>query len=215
MPDRFHTSNTSPRVLDPQRTAELRTFLTVEAAADVAHAAGRPDGRRRFALAAVATLVLGGGLFLANALVGGPGPADVSAAVAIEAAPDGWTTVRLVDVDADPQAVVDQLEAAGIPATIDQLDFTSRGPDGELMISSYRGDDEPAAGAVVIGATTTDGGAPAIAGLSVAHAGSPAVAAPGDAAPTDLERQGIRFGTDGSVSIRSGAGNSVVVLTTD
>lgn len=219
MPDRLQnppTPNTSTAVLDPERTAQLRTFLTVEAAADVAHhrvGAGRPAGRR-FALAALAALVLGGGLFLANALVGGPGPADVPAAVAIEAAPDGWTTVRLVDIDADPQAVVDQLEAAGIPATIDRLDVvTSTGPDGEVMISSYRGDDEPTAGAVVIGAATDGDGSPAIAGLSVAHAGSQPVAAPADGAAPDLERQGIRFGTDGSVSIRSGAGNTVVVLT--
>lgn len=222
MSETSHTSHTSPTstpVLDPERTAQLRTFLTVEAAADVARqrtAAGRPAGRHRLALAVLAAMVLGGGLFLANALVGGPGPADVPAAVAIEAAPDGWTTVRLVDIDADPQAVVDQLEAAGIPAAIDRLDVaTSTGPDGEVMVSSYRGGDEPAAGAVVIGAATDGDGAPAIAGLSVSHAGAQPVAAPADGSPPDLESQGIRFGTDGSVSIRSGAGNTVVVLTAD
>ena len=64
----------------------------------------------------MAAVLLAGGLLASTAIIGSPGatPAD---AVAIEES-GGWINVRLVDVDADPDAVVEQLRAAGIDARV-------------------------------------------------------------------------------------------------
>lgn len=103
--------------LDEERTEQLRTFLTVEAAADVA-AASAPlrSGRRRLALGALTAVLLAGGLLASTTIIGSPG-ASRADAVAIQE-DDGWINIRIVDVDADPEAVVDELRAAGIDARV-------------------------------------------------------------------------------------------------
>lgn len=110
--------------LDPERTDQVGTFLTIEAAADGAapvpvltRPGGSPVGRRVVGGIAAA-LVLGGALFAANGIVGGPGPAAVPAAVAIEHA-DGWTTIEILDPQASPTEIEAALDAAGIDARVD------------------------------------------------------------------------------------------------
>src|SRR4051794_39727263 len=99
--------------LDDDRTAQLRTFLTVEAARSLAdgsadHPAPFLARHRRVAAGAAAATLLGGGIFAVTAITGGPGPAHVDQAVAISV-DDGWTTIDLLDVHADPDAVLAQL----------------------------------------------------------------------------------------------------------
>ena len=114
--------------LDADRADRFGTFLTVEAAADLA--SGRSSGRtfpaRRALVGVAAASVLAGGLFAANAVVGGPGPADVPAAVAIEHT-DGWTKITILDPTAAPSEIEAELEAAGIDARIQVLDVDATG----------------------------------------------------------------------------------------
>ncbi len=110
--------------LDPERTDHVGTFLTIEAAADVAATApdldrlGGSPVRRRLVGGIAASVVLGGALFASNGIVGGPGPAEVPAAVAIEHA-DGWTTIEILDPQASPTQIEAALDAAGIDARVE------------------------------------------------------------------------------------------------
>jgi hypothetical protein len=225
---------TSEPTLDAERLARLRTFLVVQAAADAVQPVGISaagllgTGSRRFIAGTAVALLLGGGLFTANALAGGPGPTRIDQAVAITE-DDGWTTIRVVDLDADPDAVVAQLEAAGIPAiraryrlyanslpvgsytvvydlTLDsdpnQLDpsLVDPGkieptPSPDAMVASPRG------------------------GIALAIAHGPAALPEGER-PRPLPRPGdgsgldpetVRINADGSVSIRDGSDNTVMV----
>lgn len=114
--------------LDGDRADRFGTFLTVEAAADAATArsAVRPPRRRVFAGVAAAGL-LAGGLLAVNAVVGGPGPAAVEPAVAIEQA-DGWTTISITDPGATPAEIEAALDAVGIDARIEGGAPASRRP---------------------------------------------------------------------------------------
>lgn len=245
-PTSDHLTRSATAVLDDDRTAQLRTFLTVEAAADLASgrsaATSWAFGRRRLAVGMVAAVVLGGALFTANALVGGPGPARTPQAVAIST-DDGWTSVRITDINADPQAVVDQLQAAGISAHVEELPVSG---DGPVTIGNG------SSGGAAFGtfqAQTGEAGEHGLAGLSVSMPKSAAPHPPSadDRASTrtstnssgsveskdgtfrvetnggspgedpraemqqELEKQGVRMDDDGTVSIRNGSGNSVVV----
>jgi hypothetical protein len=106
--------------LDGDRANRFGTFLTVEAAAGVASTRSAHRSPRRRALAGVAAAgVLAGGLLAVNAVVGGPGPAAVDPAVAIEQA-NGWTTISITDPDATPAEIEAALEAVGIDARVEQ-----------------------------------------------------------------------------------------------
>jgi hypothetical protein len=242
--ERTHTPT-----LDRERTDLLRTFLTVEAAADVASVAPSwPHGRRRWVAGIAAAFLLGTGMFAANAVAGGPGPAPVRSANALSIeSNDGWTTVRIEDIDADPQAVLDELHAAGIKAGLDHLTV---GADGHTvtvgsgagtagvvgMVGSRHGDRglvglsvslpagvEPPA--IPAGAGTSAIGGSSSAGVVASSgdsgdsggAGGPSAQVSGDAPPApagdqdQFESLGVRFGADGSVSIRNGSDNRVVV----
>jgi hypothetical protein len=140
--------------LDAERTDQLRHYLTAEAAAGVTagrviHLVPRSRPGRRVALVAGAAVIVGGALFAGSAVVGGPGSHAPAAAVAFEE--DGaWTTIRLADMDADPQAVLDELHAAGFDAQLDTMHVTrTTGPDGQETVSL---DDPAAAGSA--GTTT-------------------------------------------------------------
>jgi hypothetical protein len=101
--------------VDRDRLAQLRTFLTDEAAAQLAESERRPLNRRRgriLAVAAVATAALSGATVVATLR---PGGADAALAITTDGE---WTTVRISDIEADAQAVVDELVAAGIDARI-------------------------------------------------------------------------------------------------
>ena len=256
-----HRSPGSTAVLDHDRTAQVRMFLTVEAAADVASggstATSWASGRRRLAVGVVAAVVLGGALFTANALVGGPGVARTPQVVAITE-DDGWTTVRITDIDADPQAVVDQLEAAGISAHVSKIPASEdggpvtigNGTSGGAAFGTFHarsggpGDHglaglsvsmpesavaHPPSGDTGTPATHTSGsptsgsstsGSPR-SGSGGAEGGPLRVETTGGASGEDaraemernLEKQGVRMGDDGTVSIRNGSGNSVIVYT--
>jgi hypothetical protein len=102
--------------LDPHRLDQLRTFLVSEAAGQVTDAQRRSPVRsrsRRLVVGAVATVALGGGLVAVSTVH--PGGTDAALAITTEGE---WTSVRMVDAEADPQAVVDELVAAGIDARI-------------------------------------------------------------------------------------------------
>ncbi|HEV7722420.1 MAG TPA: hypothetical protein VGO60_14100 [Iamia sp.] len=217
---------TSTPTLDTQRTDQLRSFLTVEAAAD---AARRPPvltpARRRVVVGAAAALLLAGGLVGAQS-VGGSAPA----AIAVEV--DGeWTTIRLVDIDADPDAVVADLIAAGFDAERQTLEVITVDGDDVLVGT----EDDAAVGArgfVTIGAG--EGGERGLVGLSVtlpedvAPSSAPAEAGriiETDPVPfqagagglsvvdEDLLDAGVRFEDDGGVSIRTGTDATIVVST--
>lgn len=229
---------TSAPTLDAERTGQLRTFLTVEAAADAATARPiRSHGRRRLVGGIAAAFLLGAGLFAANAIAGGPGPAQVGSANALSIETDGgWTTVRIEDIDADPQAVLDELHDAGIAAELDRLAVSSDG--GAVSVGSGAGE------AGVVGMVGSGHGDRGLVGLSVSlPAGAALPALPGPSSdepqastsdsrieggpstqvsgggpgselggdPGQLESLGVRFGADGSVSIRNDAGNRVIV----
>jgi len=101
--------------LTPDRLDQLRTFLVAEAVADTTASqrrTGPASHRRRVAVGAVAAVLLGGGLVVSTLAPGGTEPA---LAITTE---DDWTTVRLADVEADAQRVVDELVAAGIDARL-------------------------------------------------------------------------------------------------
>jgi hypothetical protein len=223
---------TTTPTLDPERTDRLRTFLVTEAAADVAagSAARRPTltpARRRALAGAVAVLVLGGA-FVAAEAVGGPAPA----AIAVEV--DGeWTTIRLVDIDADPDAVVAELVAAGFAAERQTLEVVHREGSEVTEYSVYDVSDPDAPAVVGVG-SVGEGGDRGLVGLSVqlpegaVPAGAPvsggrvvetdevpAVAGPGGVATVEdgLLGAGVRFEADGGISVRAGADVTIVVST--
>jgi hypothetical protein len=105
--------------LDPDRFQQLRTFLIVEATAQAADVRRRTlvgSRRRRLVVGAVAVIALSGVLAVSTLR---PGGTDRALAITTEGE---WTTVRLSDIDADAQAVVDELVAAGINARIASRD---------------------------------------------------------------------------------------------
>ncbi len=204
---------TTTPTLDTDRTDQLRTFLVTEAAADAASSsspAHRPH-RVRLVVGIAAAVLLAGAITVGTSL-GGPG-AERADAVAIEQA-DGWTTVRLIDIDADPQAVVDELQAAGIDARVGDATEVGLGPDGaDLtdgsfgvgMVSATPQTDtpgfEPGDGAT--GTATVTGALPVGDGVELED---------GTGEPDELlEAAGIRFGDVGEISIRDGADVRVVV----
>lgn len=106
---------TQTPTLNPHRLDQLRVFLTAEAAAQAAGSQRRTlvgSRGRRLVVGTVAAMALGG-VFAVSTLR--PGGIDAALAITTEGE---WTTVRLADVDADAQAVVDELVAAGIDARI-------------------------------------------------------------------------------------------------
>lgn len=226
---------TSHPTLDQERTDQLRTFLTVEAAADaVAHAPGRPraHGGRRLLAGGVAAVVLAGVALLATSIGGGPGTPTATraeAAVAIEV-DDGWTTVRLADIDADPDQVVAELRAAGIVAHRERLQGISVDEvTGEVLLESAGAEpiETGPSRMTVIGASTVgaDGAVPpgtrGLAGISVKVPDHIAIPPDGPEAQMDPESAfhqdmadfGVRLGDDGSVSVRNGSAAEIVVLT--
>ncbi len=222
---------TSTPTLDPERTDQIRSFLVVEAAAD---AARRPPvltpARRRVAVGAAAALLLAGGIVAVQA-VGG----DAPAAIAVEV--DGeWTTIRLVDIDADPDAVVADLIAAGFDAERQLLPVITVDTDGRTLTHEVESD-RSGAGVVAITHAREDGGAHGIVGLSVSlpedvrppappgapeHGGATieteaadARTGPGGVAVVEdgLVDAGVRFEDDGGVSLRTGTDATIIVYT--
>lgn len=223
-----HSDLTS--TLDPQRTGQLRTFLTVEAAADATQAPADPvhRGRRRVLGGVAAAAVLGAGLFATASVAGGPGsgPAGVETAhaVTIEESAPGWTKIAIADLDADPDAVVAELQAAGIAARRDRLPI-ERDADGRVTLRSFDQEEldaqQQGGGFSVVGVGGVgDGG---LAGLTVsAPSAGPAPLSEG-LSPAEIDARftayldgiGAKMGTDGSVEIRDDADVTVVVLSED
>ena len=173
-----------------------------------------------------------------TAVTGGPGGPRAAQAVAISK-DEGWTTIRLLDIDADPSAVVHELEAAHIPVTTRTLHRTV-GSDGTMTVSSdaqTKGEARLSGfGMMAVGRAGDNG----VVGLSVASTG-PAPKEPisvkpntdagpdttegaGDDGPStkvegdpptsaEMEAQGVRFEAGGGVSIKNGSANEVVVYT--
>jgi hypothetical protein len=221
--------------LDAERTDRLRSYLVAEAAASVAeshvvHLVPRSRPARRVAVAAAAVVVVGGAVFAGSAVVGGPGAVEPAAAVAFQE--DGaWTTIRLTDPDADPQAVLDQLRAAGFDARLDTFEVTvTEGPNGQQTVSME--DPRGVGGGAGVTFTSLSAGAQGLMGLSVefpdsageppAPEGFPALGEPiagSGGAPVVghehedwYEENGIRFELDGSFSLRADADLTVLVF---
>jgi len=227
----------------PQRTDALRTFLVVEAAssAPTATPARRGAGAmRRSAVAGGVALALVAGGLVAVSLpddaptsagssatdraAGATAPATLPAleTISVERS-DGWTTVALTDIDADPDAVVADLEAAGFAA--ERLAMPVEvGPDGQVTVDGPIGSDG-VQGFGMFAVGTTDGGAwgaEGLVGISVTgddlwmeappetDVGSPDATAPvvlGD----DAHRNVVRLHHDGTLSIADGAAVRIVV----
>lgn len=215
--------------LDHQRTDELRTFLTVEAAADLAsrrRSAPARRGRRHLVGGIVAAAVMGAGLFAAAAIAGGPGsgPASVETAhaVAIEPAAPGWTKLSIEDIDADPDAVVAELQRAGIDARREALAI-ERDEEGRLTLDSFdtsqldRQQDGGGFSIVGLGEAGDEG----LRGLTVSAPGAGPAPLSQDLGGDQIdaameaytERIGAKMGPDGSVEIRNDADVTVIVLT--
>lgn len=218
--------------LDPERTDQLRTFLVTEAAADAATSPARRPHRVRFAVGLAAAVLLAGAITVGTSLSGtGTERAD---AVAIERA-DGWTTVRIVDVNADPEAVVEELLAAGIDARVDDANQLGTNIDGSGIsgLSAEAADGSFGVGVISAmppadGSTEAPTEAPAE-GPGVATGGGVIASTPTptgpiaggdgaempaeDAAALDqqLEEAGIRFNDPFEISIRNDAGVRVLV----
>lgn len=134
-----HTDTT----LSTERTTQMRDLLTDEIRHDAAPSLTTSRQRRgtpaprRVAVGAVAAVLVGGLLFGVNAVAGGPGQTAVPQALAIESS-GGSTTIRLTDLDASPEEVLAQLEAAGIPVRLTTVDTSTPADDGtvELPIPS-------------------------------------------------------------------------------
>lgn len=185
--------------LDPDRFEQLRTFLTAEAA-QVAGSRDRAlvgSRRRRQALGAIAAMALGSVLAVSTLRPGGTDPA---LAISTEGE---WTAVRLADVDADPQAVVDELVAAGIDARIAPIP-DALPPGYGMGLGVFNGtSDETAYGlsiAIPAGSDSTGGPEPAEQGLT----------------PDPFESHGVRWGSESrddnvAFSIRSGSDAVVLV----
>lgn len=216
-----------PPTLDPQRADQLRTFLTVEAAADAAQVRDRSahPGRRRLVGGLAAAVALGSGLVAVASVAGGPssGPASVQTAhaVTIEQSAPGWTRITIADLDADPDAVVAELRAAGIEARRDQLPV-ERDADGRVTLRSFDQEafdaQQGGGGFSVVGLDDVgDGG---LAGLTVAapNAGPAPLSEglsgeeAGAAFRAYLDELGAGLNADGSVELRNDADVTVVVL---
>lgn len=112
------TPNGGTATLDPERTDQLRTFLVVEAAADLAQARSARQGRagttvRRLAIGGMAAALLVVSLI---ALDAGTRSNDHRAEAISITREDGWTTLKLNDPGADADDVLAELHAAGIRA---------------------------------------------------------------------------------------------------
>lgn len=215
--------------LDHDRTAQFRTFLTVEVAAELAADAPvanrHPHRGRRILVGTVAAVALGGAVFAANEVTGGPGGTtrvEPAAALAIETA-DGWTTIHIADIDADPDQVVAELRAAGFSATRERLegvDLQSPGAPGDLVPAGTKTalSLDPADRRLsVVGAAPRETGGRGLAGISVHTPDQlPALVfeGPAGAETGRLDLEGVRISTDGSVSVRAGTDVELVVLST-
>jgi len=204
-----HTTN-----LTPDRLDQLRTFLVTEAVADTA-ASRRPTGpashRRRVAVVAVAAVLLGGGLVVSTLAPGGTEPA---LAITTE---DDWTTVRLADVEADAQRVVDELVAAGIDARLvsDGGPWSPSSANGTGALGSWwpvstaESDAGPEIAGIMWMTTSTD---ERDFGLAIDF--PPAQPAEPASGEYPFEAAGVRIpeeGDDWTFSIRSDSGVSVLV----
>jgi hypothetical protein len=139
-----------------------------------------------------------------------PGGTDAALAITTEGE---WTTVRLADIDADAQAVVDQLVAAGIDARL-ASQWDPNAPQGVGMMMLVVSDsslDDPGYGlsiVVPVGPGPTSRAEPA---------DEPPPPDPGPVNvvaddPDLFELHGVRQeGEDGSFSIRSGSDAIVLV----
>ena len=116
------TDPTTPRsetlTLDVDRTDRLRTFLVVEAAADLAQAHAYQPGRgkalRRVAIGGMAAAMLVGAMIALDAgTTSKANRADAAVSITQE---DGWTTLKLNDPQASASEVLAELHAAGISA---------------------------------------------------------------------------------------------------
>jgi hypothetical protein len=202
--------------LDDARHAQLRSYLIreVSPAADIAPTPRRHAHRRPLLVTGVATVLAAAGLTIGAVFTGGPtGTPAAEAAVAIEHE-EGWTTIRLLDVNADPDAVLAELRSAGIDARIDTHDnvYSDARDTGTVILGMDAAADGTVALAVVIPPELAPGVIPP----------SEAAPPPGDAtddadpvgAVVDLEAEGIRIG-ESEMSIRDDAGHEVVIVVTD
>jgi hypothetical protein len=203
--------------LDDARHAQLRSYLIreVSPAADIAPTPRRQNHRRPLLATGVATVLAAAGLTIGAVFTAGPtGTPAAEAAVAIEHQ-DGWTTIRLLDVNADPDAVLAQLQSAGIDARIDTHDsLYTEPPDTGTETIVHIGDTAPV-GVVSLAVVIPPELAPAV------IPPSDAVPPPDDATDgTDPVGEvvewypGIREG-EGWVSFRDDAGIEVVIVVTD
>jgi hypothetical protein len=202
--------------LDDERHAQLRSYLIREVgpAADIAPTPRRHAHRRPLLVTGAAAVLAAAGLTIGAVFTGGPtGTPAAEAAVAIEHE-EGWTTIRLLDVNADPDAVLAELRSAGIDARIDTHDnvYTDARDTGTVILGMDAAPDGTVALAVVIPPEL----APDV--IPPSEAAPPPGDATDDADPVgdvvDLEAEGIRIG-NGEVSIRDDAGHEVVIVVTD
>ncbi|HMJ77999.1 MAG TPA: hypothetical protein VK507_18600, partial [Iamia sp.] len=148
-----------------------------------------------------------------------------------------WTTVRIADIDADPDTVVADLREAGFTAERRALEVI-RPVDGQGAGVVFAPAGEETADVVVGFGHSQDGGAHGLVGLSVSlpagtelpappagapdHGGAEVEAEPVPSASSgggvavvedDLTDSGVRFEDDGGVSLRSGTDATIVVYT--
>ena len=201
--------------IDDERHAQLRSYLLreVSPAADVALVPRGHPHRRPLLVTGLAAVLAAAGLTTAAMFTGGPtGTPAAEAAVAIEHE-EGWTTIRLLDVNADPDAVLAELLSAGIDARIHTYDdlYTEARDTGTEILYMNAATDGTVTLAVIIPPDLAPGVTP-----------SPEVAPhPGDATDdTDPvgdvvePTPGIRF-AESEMSIRDDAGYEVVIVVTD
>ena len=226
-----NTTKTRPS-LDDHRADQLRTILTVAAAADLARTTADQHphrARRRLAVVGFAALLLAGAVVLTDQAPGGPRPQPAEASVVSIEEEQGWQVISLIDPAATGAQVVEQLEASGIEArTAPQgtephpgdPTWFDRHPDGGTLgvvtdagIALQKGEMVPAGRIVGF-----DVSFPGIAGPSPSSGSGECVDAECDVDP-EAERawfdaNGVR--TDeaaGSVSVKAGTENSVIVYT--
>jgi hypothetical protein len=201
--------------IDDERHAQLRSYLLreVSPAADVAPVPRGHPHRRPLLVTGLAAVLAAAGLTTAAMFTGGPtGTPAAEAAVAIEHE-EGWTTIRLLDVNADPDAVLAELLSAGIDARIHTHDdlYTEARDTGTEILYMNAATDGTVTLAVIIPPDLAPGVTP-----------SPEVAPhPGDATDdTDPvgdvvePTPGIRI-AESEMSIRDDAGYEVVIVVTD
>lgn len=212
-------------------------FLIDEVSSSRPSDVGRLRRRPRVLVGAAATAAVAA--VLAGVLTTVPGGAPPAAAVAIDEE-GGWTTVRIVDPDAAPEAVLAELEAAGIDARIERIDRPD-GPaigtlpdGGDFAVIGFDGDDTGLIGITIDVAavlpdpdpsepsppkTITEGSATVPAESTTPDHGGDASTRPGE--PMDgldgppiaeaLEDAGVRIQGD-SVSIRHGSDVELVLI---